>query len=280
MKKKLTISTIIKVLISLITFTVFIITMLPKILRWLGLHPKYDSKEYSLKGRKALIITTSQDTLGQQGKSTGVYSSEMTVPYYEFLDNGMNVDLASIKGGEIPLEPSSIRWPLATEADKRSLKDNDFQKKVKNSILVDNVNIDNYDLIFMAGGWGASYDLGQSEVLGEKISEAYKKDKIIGSVCHGALGFLRAVDEKGNSLIKDKQMTAVTDKQIKELGITKTPLHPETELRRAGVDFESETALLDTFANHVVRDGNIVTGQNQNSGAMVANLMIKIASHK
>ena len=192
----------------------------------------------------------------------------------------MNVDLASIKGGEIPLEPSSIRWPLATEADKRSLKDNVFQKKVKNSILVDNVSIDNYDLIFMAGGWGASYDLGQSKVLGEKISEAYKKDKIIGSVCHGALGFLRAVDEKGNSLIKDKQMTAVTDKQIKELGITKTPLHPETELRRAGVDFESETALLDTFANHVVRDGNIVTGQNQNSGAMVANLMMQLVSNK
>jgi len=280
MKKKLNNGTIIKVIISLITFTIFIITMLPKILRWLGLHPKYDSKAYDLEGKKALIITTSQDTLGQTEKATGVYSSEMTVPYYEFLDNGMNVDLASIKGGEIPIEPSSIRWPLATEADKRSLKDNVFQKKVKNSILVDNVNIDNYDLIFMAGGWGASYDLGQSEVLGEKISEAYKKDKIIGSVCHGALGFLRAVDEKGNSLIKDKQMTAVTDKQIKELGITKTPLHPETELRRAGVDFESETALLDTFANHIVRDGNIVTGQNQNSGAMVANLMMQLVSNK
>ncbi|MFP4457935.1 MAG: DJ-1/PfpI family protein [Clostridia bacterium] len=181
--------------------------------------------------------------------------------------------------GKIPIEPSSIRWPLAIEADKRSLKDYKFQKKLNNSIIIDNVNVDNYDLIYMAGGWGAAYDLGQSKALGEKISEAYMKDKIIGSVCHGALGFLRAINEEGNSLIRDKHMTAVTDKQIKELGMTKTPLHPETELRKAGVDFESETAFLDTLANHVVRDGNIVTGQNQNSGAMVANLMMKLISN-
>jgi putative intracellular protease/amidase len=280
MNKKLTSSTIVKGIISLVTFIVLIITMLPKVLRWLGLHPDYDSKPYDLEGKKALIITTSQDILGEKGKATGVYSSEMTVPYYEFVDNGIKVDLASIKGGKIPVEPSSVRWPLATEADKRSLKDKRFKEKLNNSTKIDAVNVNDYDLIFMAGGWGASYDLGQSKVLGEKISKAYEENKILGSVCHGALGFLQAVDEDGNSLVRGKKMTAVTDKQIKELGITKTPLHPETELRKAGVKFESETALLDTLANHVVRDGNIITGQNQNSGKEVANKMMKLLLRK
>lgn len=280
MKNKLKNNTILKILIGFLAFIVLVIVMLSKILRWLGLHPHYESKDYNFEDKKALIITTSQDTLGEGGKATGVYSSEMTIPYYEFINTGISVHLASIQGGKIPVEPSSIRWPLATEADKRSLKDDDFQEKLNNSIKIDEVNIDKYDLIYMAGGWGASYDLGQSQVLGQKISKAYKKNKIIGSVCHGALGFLQAVNEEGDSLVEGKQMTAVTDKQIKELGITQTPLHPETELRKAGVKFVSETAFTDIIANHVTRDGNIVTGQNQNSGGEVANIMMKLLSKK
>jgi putative intracellular protease/amidase len=79
-----------------------------------------------------------------------------------------------------------------------------------------------YDIIYMAGGWGAAYDLGQSDELGKKVSEAYAQDKILGSVCHGALGFIKAVDEKGFPLVKGKRMTAVTDKQVRELGISIT----------------------------------------------------------
>jgi putative intracellular protease/amidase len=69
-------------------------------------------------------------------------------------------------------------------------------------------------------------------------------------------------------------MTAVTDKQVKELGIEITPLHPERDLRAAGALFESRTAFRDMFANHVVIDGTIVTGQNQNAGAETAQKMM------
>jgi len=58
-------------------------------------------------GRRALIIATSHDTLGDTGKKTGVFASEMTAPYYAFLDAGMEVDVVSIKGGAIPVEPMS-----------------------------------------------------------------------------------------------------------------------------------------------------------------------------
>jgi putative intracellular protease/amidase len=72
-------------------------------------------------------------------------------------------------------------------------------------------------------------------------------------------------------------LTAVTDKQVEELGITMTPQHPERELRAAGAAFESATAFRDLFANHVVTDGRLVTGQNQNAGAEVANKMMQVA---
>ena len=72
------------------------------------------------------------------------------------------------------------------------------------------------------------------------------------------------------------------DKQIKELGITLTPLHPETELRKAGVIFESNTALIDFFATHVVIDDEqrFVTGQNQNSGLETSHKMMAIISKR
>ena len=73
-------------------------------------------------------------------------------------------------------------------------------------------------------------------------------------------------------------MTGVNDKQIKELGIEITPQHPETELRKAGVIFESQTAFRDMLATHVVVDDEqrFVTGQNQNSGRETAQKMLAI----
>ena len=77
-------------------------------------------------------------------------------------------------------------------------------------------------------------------------------------------------------------MTGVTDKQIMELNIDLTPLHPETELRKAGVIFESQTAIRDFFATHVVVDDEqrFVTGQNQNSGLETSHKMMQVVAQK
>lgn len=129
----------------------------------------------------------------------------------------------------------------------------------------------------MAGGWGAAYDLGFSELLGQKIAEGYAAGAVVGGVCHGLLGLLNAKDENGDPPVEGRRITAVTDKQERELRISITPQHPERELREAGAFFESDTAFLDIFADHVVVDDRIVSGQNQNAGPEVANLMIQAA---
>jgi putative intracellular protease/amidase len=147
---------------------------------------------------------------------------------------------------------------------------------VKHSVKIADLDFTEYDVVFMAGGWGAAYDLGYSEGLGQKISAAYAANVVQGSICHDALGFLQARDENGNPLVQGRRMTAVTDKQVRELRITMTPQHPERELRKAGALYESERAFLDVFASHVVVDGNLVTGQNQNDGAQTAQLMMRI----
>ena len=276
---------ILKIVVPIIVIgALFVRFALPTILHKAGLHATYaDAKEYDLKGKKALIITTSHDVLNAPGETTGnptgVMASEMTVPYYEFLDAGMEVDVASIKGGQIPVDPQTLIFLLKTPEDERFLNDKIFQEKVNQSLKIDDIDFTQYDAVFMSGGWGAAYDLGYSKVLGEKISEAYyAQTPVIGSVCHGALGLIQAKDTLGNYLITGRTMTGVTDKQIKELGIAVTPQHPESELRKLGVDFKSNTAFRDFFAHITVVDEErrFVTGQNQNSGYETAQKMKQI----
>jgi putative intracellular protease/amidase len=254
-----------------------VVLALPAIFKGLGFHPDYTGQRYMLPEGRALVIATNHDQLGEGGRETGVFGSELNGPYYEFLGGRMHVDVASIEGGEIPYDPWSFRRTFKSEDDDRYLSDPVLKKKTENSLRIDDLDFTQYDIIYLAGGWGAAYDLGYSEVLGQKISEGYASGAVVGGVCHGLLGLLKATDENGNPLVEGRRITAVTDKQVEELRISITPQHPETELRAAGAKFESSTAFRDFFANHVVVDGRIVSGQNQNAGLEVANLMMKVA---
>ncbi len=251
---------------------------LRKLLGRAGLHP-HDTETFDgdVAGRRALVIATNHGVL-EIGKATGVYASELTVPYYAFLDAGMEVDVASPKGGVIPVDPVSLRPPLRSEACDRFLADPVLREKVTESLAVGDVDIEAYDIVFLAGGWGAAFDLGFSEELGAQITAANERGAVIGGVCHGPLGLLKATAPDGSPLVAGRRISAVTDKQVRELGITATPQHPETELRKLGAEFESQTRRRDPLANHWVVDGNLVTGQNQNAGPMVAREMMRLVA--
>ncbi|MFB0950598.1 MAG: type 1 glutamine amidotransferase domain-containing protein [Halioglobus sp.] len=282
-------ATLIKIVGGIVLGLGLLVLALPTILHKAGLHPEYDGEAVQLPaGKRALIIATNQAVLSAPGETTGdatgVMASEMTHPYYRFLDAGMQVDLASVKGGKIPVDPQTLNRILKTPEDDRFLADPAFLAKVENSMRIDDVDFTQYDIIFMSGGWGAAYDLGYSPVLAEKVSEAYyaSNEPVIGGVCHGVLGLINAKDRDGKPLIAGRRMTGVTDKQIKELGIEITPQHPETELRKAGVVFESNTRFIDFLATLVVVDDEqrFVTGQNQNSGRETAHKMLVLIAEK
>ena len=280
-----------KVLVGLgilLSLLVVVATALPTILHAAGLHPDYEGAQVDLPGKRALIITTSHSVLAAPGETegpeTGVMASEFTHPYYSFLDAGMDVDMASIQGGQIPIDPQTLSYVIRSPEDERYLNDSVAQTKVRNSLAIADVDISQYDIVFISGGWGAAYDLAQSPVMASKVSEAYygERTAVIGGVCHGVLGLVNAKDKEGNTLISGRRMTGVTDKQVKELGIEITPLHPETELRKAGALFESQTAFRDLFATHVVVDDEqrFVTGQNQNSGLETAHRMMQVIANR
>ena len=245
-------------------------------LRAIGMHPSdRDFQPLDLTGRRALCIATNHAVL-DLGVPTGVFASELTVPYYGFLDAGMEVDVASVRGGIVPVDPLSMKEALRTPEDDRLVADAELRRRLVDSRAIAELDFAAYDLVYFAGGWGAAFDLGQSLLLGEKTSEAAAAGRVLGGICHGPLGLLRARRPDGELLVKGRRLTAVTDRQVQQLGITITPLHPESALRAAGALFEGRThPLRDFFANHVVVDGDLVTGQNQNAGPMVARLMMQ-----
>ena len=192
------------------------------------------------------------------------------------------MDIASISGGEIPIEKLSLRPIVRTDDDNRFLKDPILQEKVSNSKSISKVNIDEYDLVFLSGGWGAAYDFAQSERLSSLISQAYASKTVLGAVCHGPLGFIGATKPDGSPLVENVKMTGVTNKQLKQLMVGDTPKHPETELRKAKAKYEYSSGLIDMFRSHVVVDKEhlIVTGQNQKGGLEAAQSALKLLEEK
>ena len=155
---------------------------LPTIVHRLGIHPVYeDARDYSLPGKRALLITTSHGVLNTPGETsgdpTGVMASEFTIAYYQFLEAGMEVDISSIKGGQIPIDPQTLGRVIRSSEDERFLEDPVAQAMANNSLKIDDLDFTRYDVVWIAGGWGAAYDLGYSDVLGQKVSEAYYSDK-------------------------------------------------------------------------------------------------------
>jgi len=246
------------------------------LLRQLGVHPNdRQTERLDLTGCRALCIATNHGSL-DVGVPTGVFGSELTVPYYVFLDAGMRVDVASPRGGLVPVEPLSMKEAIRTADDDRMLADDDLRAKLGASLAVADTDFTAYDLVYFAGGWGAAFDLGQSEALGARVSEAAAAYRVLGGICHGPLGLLKARRPDGELLVKGRRITAVTDRQVHQLGVSITPLHPESALRAAGALYEcTHHPVADFFANHVVADGDLVTGQNQNAGPMVARLMMR-----
>lgn len=275
-----------KMALSVVGFLALIALLLPTILHSLGLHPEYKGEQYDLTGKRALVVTTSHGVLNKpgetEGKKTGVFASEMTIPYYEFLDANMEVDVASIKGGEIPIDPQSFYYFLKSPQDKRFLEDEVFQEKVQHSLPVAEVDFKAYDIVFFAGGWGAAYDMA-SETVATKVTDGYyDSDVLYGSVCHGALAFTEARDSTGNYLIAGRTMTGVTQKQLRQFGIEYTPKHPQEELEKAGAAYQANHKFLDPLATMTVIDEErrFVTGQNQNSSHETAQLMMKTLIEK
>jgi len=223
---------------------------------------------------KALFILTSHDTLGDTGKPTGFYWEELAAPYWILSDAGWQIELASIKGGKPPADPSSAEGDAMTDEVRRLLADEAVMNKLENTTKVEDVEVSGCDIVFLPGGHGTMWDLPNSKALGDLLGRAFDKGAVVGAVCHGPAGLLSARLASGDPLVHGRRVAGFTNSEEDAVGLSDiVPFMLEDQLKAQGGHHQKGP----DWQPFAVADGNLVTGQNPASSAEVARLMLKAA---
>ena len=221
---------------------------------------------------KIVMVLTSHDQLGNTGRKTGFWLEEFAAPYFVFRDAGVQLTLASPKGGQPPVDPKSDLPENQTPAMTRFKQDQEAQKALSQTVKLADVKSEDYDTIFYVGGHGPMWDLAESPVSIALLESFYNSGKVIALVCHSP-GVLRHVTYKGEPLVKGKHVTGFTNGEEAEVQLTKVvPFLVEDELMRLGAIFEKRA----DWQPFSVVDGRLVTGQNPASSTSAAQALLKL----
>ena len=220
---------------------------------------------------KILMVLTSHDQLGNTGRPTGFWLEEFAAPYFVFADAGVELTLASPKGGQPPLDPKSDLPENQTPAMARFKKDAEAQKALANTDKLSSLKSEDFDTVFYPGGHGPMWDLAEDPVSIALLESFYNAGKPIALVCHSP-GVLRHVTYKGEPLVKGKHVTGFTNGEEEEVQLTKVvPFLVEDELLRLGATFEKKA----NWQPFAITDGRLITGQNPASSTSAAQALLK-----
>jgi putative intracellular protease/amidase len=220
---------------------------------------------------KILMVLTSHDVLGNTGQKTGFWLEEFAAPYFVFRDAGVELTLASPKGGQPPLDPKSDLPENQTPAMTRFKQDQTAQKALSQTVKLADVKSKDYDAVFYPGGHGPMWDLAESADSIALLESFYNSGKPIALVCHSP-GVLRHVTYQGAPLVKGKHVSGFTNGEEEEMRLTHVvPFLVEDELLRLGAIFE-KVADWQPFS---VVDGRLITGQNPASSTIAAQNLLK-----
>src|SRR6202453_5085716 len=212
---------------------------------------------------KVLFVVSSSDT--------AFWLSELTHPFWHLTERGIEIDIASPRGGKVVYDPySDPYFKNSTEPDdlvsKGFLSDKALVSRLEATLKLKDVNLDVYDAIHIAGGRGATFDLYPNEDVAKALEHFWAKDKVVGAICHGAIALGNNPDR-----VRGRRTTGYTregDRALQRLfgsGFI-IPHFPQTVLEEVGSIY-SRVAPNDPY---VIRDGKLVTGQNQQSASEYA----------
>jgi len=222
---------------------------------------------------KILMVLTSHDKLGDTGNKTGFWLEEFAAPYYVFKDAGAEITLASPKGGQPPLDPSSDADDAQTEATKRFKGDDAAQKELANTEVLSSVSADGFDAIFYPGGHGPLWDLAEDKASINLIENFAASDRPVGAVCHAPAVFKHTKGTDDKPLVSGKTVTGFTNTEEEAVGLTDVvPFLVEDMLKTNGGTYKKG----DDWASFVVTDGKLVTGQNPASSEEAAHKLLSL----
>jgi len=225
---------------------------------------------------KVLIVLTSHGDLGNTGHKTGFWIEEFAAPYYVLADAGVQITLASPKGGQPPIDPKSEMADSQTKATRRFDGDGALKVKLAHTIKLSEVKVEDYDAVFYPGGHGPLWDLANDKTSIALIETFYNQKKPIAFVCHAPGALVKAKLPNGEPLVNGMEVTGFSNTEEEAVQLTKVvPFLLEDEMTKLGGHYSKGA----DWGSYVKVDGLLITGQNPASSEAAANALLKILKH-
>ena len=223
--------------------------------------------------KKVLFVVTSHDRMGVlRNRKTGVWLEDFAVAYDILSGAGYEVTTASPRGGEIPVDPDSMRaTELAFFAPDIWLE----RKKelLRESVPLDEIRQDEYDAVYYPGGYGSFWDLSVNRDNAELLESFVSTGRPVAAIRHGAAALLSAKTPEGQSILNGHRVTGASDDEERQMALDRVvPFSLGKRLTRCGAEY----ICTDPWKPHVIADGKLLTGQNTQSAGELAFTMLSV----
>lgn len=230
---------------------------------------------------KILMVASSPTVSEQTGWPIGFWAAELTHPLHVFQEAGYEVEIASTKGGKIEMDsysnPTDASGYSAHDVISLGYMQMDwFNEVLDNTKKLGDVNADDYDAIFLVGGQGPMYTFRGNDDLKQLFATFYESGKPSAAVCHSTTLLLDTKKSDGSLLVAGKTWTGFTNAEEafadEAVGQKIQPYWIEEEAHK----LENTTfKVAAPFSSYAIQDGNLITGQQQNSGAAAAKMVVQ-----
>ncbi|MFT5185846.1 MAG: putative intracellular protease/amidase, partial [Flavobacteriales bacterium] len=205
------------------------------------------------------------------GSKTGFWLEEFSDPYYLLTDNGVEVIIASPKGGRPPMDPNSASENYQTEGTKRFERDSTVQELLSNSLKLEAVNVADYDAIYYPGGHGPLWDLAEDKNSISLIEDFFNAGKPVAAACHAPAIFKNTKKLDGTPLVQGLKVTGFANSEETASGLIEiVPFLVEDMLTENGALYSQKA----DWSAYAVEDGFLITGQNPASAKLVAEKLL------
>jgi putative intracellular protease/amidase len=229
---------------------------------------------------RVLLVVANPRTATTTGWPVGFWASELTHPYYAFTRVGYEITVASPDGGKVEIDTLSdprdeSKWSAEDLISMGFLNTPELVALLDDTPKLADLDLDQFDAIVVCGGLAPMWQFRDNEDLKRTLAAFYEAEKPTAILCHGVSALIDVQLSNGSYLVEGKTVTGFADVEEDfsdaSVGQKVMPFRIEDELRERGANYV-QGGLFKAFA---VRDGRLITGQQQYSGAKVAELVIE-----
>ncbi len=220
-----------------------------------------------------LFVVTSHDRMGVlRNRKTGVWLEDLAVAHDILSEAGYEVKAASPLGGEIPVDPDSMRRSEYAFFDPEAWLER-RKELLLESMPLEDVRQERFDAVFYPGGYGTFWDLSFNRDNAELVAAFFRNGKPVAAIRHGGAALLSAKTPTGQSILNGRRVTGASDDEERQMALDRVvPFSLGKRLSRCGAEY----ICAEPWKPHVVADGMLLTGQNTQSAGELARAMLSV----